>query len=167
MPLDSKLPTAGREKKSLAAVVAKERTGMFIAPVFNIVEVQQIETPSYDTGERASRSPLKLIVRALHSMTSILWDVSIASCPSPEPTEVEANFSNGSDESEVVTSIGSDIINIEDPSGLQGMEPQNPLKIVILTAVLKALKVMDESGSSIKTFEEIVNYSRGKQCCSL
>ena len=65
------------------------------------------------------------------------------------------NFSDGSDESEVVTSVGSDI-DIEDPAGLQGMEPQNSLKKVILTAVINALKVMDESGSLIKTFEEIL-----------
>ena len=77
----------------------------------------------------------------------------LQSCPSQEPTEVDANFSDGSDESEVVTSVGSDI-DIEDPAGLQGMEPQNSLRKVILTAVINALKVMDESGSSIKTFEE-------------
>ena len=83
--------------------------------------------------------------------------VSTASCPSPEPTEVEANFSDESDESEVVTSVGSDI-DIEDPAGLQGMEPQNFLENGILTAVIDALKVMDESGSSLKFFEEILNY---------
>ena len=75
--------------------------------------------------------------------------------PRQEPTDVEANFSDGSDESEVVTSVGSDI-DIEDPAGLQGMEPQNSLKKVILTAVINALKVIDESGSLIKTFEEIL-----------
>ena len=48
--------------------------------------------------------------------------VSTASCPSPEPAEVEANFSDGSDESKVVTSVGSDI-DIKDPAGLQGIEP--------------------------------------------
>ena len=129
----------GREKKSPPVVVAKERTGMFTVLVCNVVEVQRIETLSYDTGEKASGSILKLKVRV----------------PSQEPTEVEANFSDGSDESEVVTSVGSDI-DIEDPAGLQGMEPQNSLKKVILTAVINALKVMDESGSLIKTFEEIL-----------
>ena len=91
--------------------------------------------------------------------------MSTASCPSPEPTEVEANFSDGSDESEVVTSVGSDI-DIEDPAGLQGMEPQKFLKKVILTAVINALKVMDESGSSLKFLEEILNYWKLKRCCS-
>lgn len=85
--------------------------------------------------------------------------VSTAIRASPEPAEVEANLSDGSDESEVVTSVGSDS-DIEDPAGLQGMEPQNPLKKVILTAVINALKVMDESGSSIKSFEEILNYRK-------
>lgn len=85
--------------------------------------------------------------------------VSTASCASPEPAEVEANLSDGSDESEVVTSVGSES-DIEDPAGLQGMEPQNPLKKVILAAVINALKVMDESGSSLKTFEEILNYGK-------
>ena len=84
---------AGREKKSPPVVVAKERTGMVTVLVCNVVEVQRIETLSYDTGEKASGSILKLKVRV----------------PSQEPTEVEANFSDGSDESEVVTSVGSDI----------------------------------------------------------
>lgn len=72
---------------------------------------------------------------------------------------MEANLSNGSDESKVVTFVGSDS-DIEDPAGLQGMEPQNPLKKVILTAVINALKVMDESGSSVKSFEGILNYGK-------
>ena len=52
--------------------------------------------------------------------------------------------------------LSAQTLIIEDPAGLQGMEPQNSLKKVILTAVINALKVMDESGSLIKTFEEIL-----------
>ena len=54
---------AGREKKSPPVVVAKERTGMVTVLVCNVVEVQRIETLSYDTGEKASGSILKLKVR--------------------------------------------------------------------------------------------------------
>ena len=57
-----------KAKKFLPAVVAIERTDMFIVLVFNVVEAQRIETLSYDTGEKASCSLLKLKVRALHSM---------------------------------------------------------------------------------------------------
>ena len=58
----------GREKKSPPVVVAKERTGMFTDLVCNVMEVQRIETPSYDTGEKVGGSIRKLKVRVLHSM---------------------------------------------------------------------------------------------------
>ena len=57
---------AGGEKKSPPVVVAKERTGMVTVLVCNVVEVQRIETLSYDTGEKASGSILKLKVRVLN-----------------------------------------------------------------------------------------------------
>ena len=41
---------------------------MFTVLVCNVVEVQRIETLSYDTGEKASGSILKLKVRVLNSM---------------------------------------------------------------------------------------------------
>ena len=63
---------AGLEKKSPPVVLAKESTGMFTVLVWNVVEVQQIETLSYDTGEKASCSLLKLKVRAVHSMKSVV-----------------------------------------------------------------------------------------------
>ena len=76
---------------------------------------------------------------------------SSASPSTPEAAEGDEIFIEGSDKNHD-NPISPEFESVE-PAGLQGKEPPiNPLKKVIMTAVLDALKLMDESGSSIKTF---------------
>ena len=76
---------------------------------------------------------------------------SSASPSTPEAAEGDEIFIKGSDKNHD-NPISPEFESVE-PAGLQGKEPPiNPLKKVIMTAVLDALKLMDESGSSIKTF---------------
>ena len=42
----------------------------------------------------------------------------------------------------------------------ESQSEENPLKKIVLKAVLEALSIMDSSGSSIKTFEDILDYGK-------
>ena len=83
---------------------------------------------------------------------------SIASPSTPGTAEVDDSLSEGSDENSA-DPICPEFEAVE-PAERQGTEPLNPLKKVILTAVLDALKIMDESGSSVKTFDDILSYGK-------
>ena len=144
----------GREKKSPPVVVAKEHTGMFTVLVCNVVEVQRIETLSYDTGEKASGSILKLKVRVLNSMK---YTYRLQAVPVRNQLKLKRILAMDLMKAKLLLlSVQTLILRIL----LVYKVPQNSLKKVILTAVINALKVMDESGSSIKTFAEILNYGK-------
>ena len=82
--------------------------------------------------------------------------LSSSTSPStPGTDEFDDSLSEGSDESSA-NPICPELEAVE-PAERQGTEPLNPLKKVILTAVLDALKIMDESGSSVKTFDDILS----------
>lgn len=55
--------------------------------------------------------------------------------------------------------VESDLVE-EDASNNCNTENVNPLKKLVVKAVLEALSIMDNSGASIKTFEDILAYGR-------
>lgn len=142
----------------------QEYTGMFTVLVFSVVGLQQTELPSYGTGEKTcllntvwsedlgSDNPAGSLADDIDSDHGSLSSSSSSASPStPEAAECDEIFIKGSDENN--DNPISPKFEFVEPAGLQGKEPPiNPLKKVIMTAVLDALKLMDESGSSIKTF---------------
>ena len=89
---------------------------------------------------------------------SIARPSSSASPSTPGTDEFDDSLSEGSDENSA-NPICPELEAVE-PAERQGTEPLNPLKKVILTAVLDNLKIMDESGSSVTTFDDILSYGK-------
>ena len=87
---------------------------------------------------------------------SIAKPSSSASPSTPGADELDDNLSEGSDEN----SPNPICPELEAAVERQSTEPLNPLKKIILTAVLDALKIMDESGSCVKTFDDILRYGK-------
>ena len=89
---------------------------------------------------------------------SIASPSSPASPSTPGTAEVDDSLSERSDENSDNPICPE--LDIGEPTEGPGTEPCNPLKKVILTAVLDALKIMDESGSSVKTLDDILSYGK-------
>ena len=90
---------------------------------------------------------------------SIARPSSSASPSTPGADELDDSLSEGSDENSpnpICPELEAAVEAVE----RQSTEPLNPLKKIILTAVLDALKIMDESGSSVKTFDDILRYGK-------
>lgn len=64
-------------------------------------------------------------------------------------------------EMDKTTDVESDLVD-KDASNNCNTENVNPLKKLVVKAVLEALSIMDNSGASIKTYEDILAYGRAK-----
>ena len=144
----------------------QEHTGMFTALVFGVKEVRPIELPSYGTGENCliatgvgSDSTSDSLADIDSDPQSIARPSSSPSPSTPGADELDDSLSEGSDENSpnpICPELEAAVEAVE----RQSTEPLNPLKKIILTAVLDALKIMDESGSSVKTFDDILSYGK-------
>lgn len=138
------------EERHLLVTAVEEHTGMFTALVFGVKEVRPIELPSYGTGEKTAIDS---------DPESIARPSSSASPSTPGADELDDSLSEGSDENSpnpICPELEAAVEAVE----RQSTEPLNPLKKIILTAVLGALKIMDESGSCVKTFDDILRYGK-------
>ena len=151
----------GPEMKLQAANAVKNRTHMFTTLASHAMEGQQTEKQNYDTGrKRVNWQPQVLLVCltatqiVTHTFRKICFFDDVAGCDQSAEDEL---------------GIGSDPEPLQDLQQRNGIDNnddtnsnQNPMKKLVLKAVLDALRIKQKSGVSVCLK---MSWSMERHCC--